>query len=100
MRSVVDKLINTGHASKEEIALLLQCKENERTYLLEKSKEIKEKYIGNKVFFRGLIEFSNVCAKNCYYCGIRRDNKKLERYTIEDNEVIEAAKFAHEKRQN
>jgi biotin synthase len=97
MRSVVDKLINTGHASKEEIALLLQCKENERTYLLEKSKEIKEKYIGNKVFFRGLIEFSNVCAKNCYYCGIRRDNKKLERYTIEDNEVIEAAKFAHEK---
>lgn len=97
MQSVVDKLINTGHASKDEIALLLQCKGNERAYLLEKSKEIKEKHIGNKVFFRGLIEFSNICAKNCYYCGIRRENKKLERYTITDNEVLEAARFAFEK---
>lgn len=97
MRKIVDKLIETGIATKAELALLLQCQGNERTYLLEKSKKIKEKYIGKKVFFRGLIEFSNICAKNCYYCGIRRDNKALERYTITDEEVLEAAKFAYEK---
>lgn len=97
MREIVDKLIETGIATKEEIALLLQCKGDDRAYLLEKSKEIKEKYIGKKVYFRGLIEFSNICAKNCYYCGIRRDNKKVERYTITNDEVLEAAKFAFEK---
>lgn len=98
MRKIVDKLIETGIATKAELALLLNCQGNERTYLFEKSKEIKEKYLGKKVFFRGLIEYSNICAKNCYYCGIRRDNKKLERYSITDEEVLEAAKFAYEKK--
>jgi len=97
MRSIVDQLIHSGIASKQDIALLLQCKGDDRAYLLEKSKEIKEKYIGKKVYFRGLIEYSNICAKNCYYCGIRRDNKKVERYTISDEEVLEAARFAYEK---
>lgn len=97
MRKIVNKLIETGIATISELALLLKCKNNEKNYLFEKSKEIKEKYVGKKVFFRGLIEYSNICAKNCYYCGIRRDNKKLVRYTVTDKEVLEAAKFAFEK---
>jgi biotin synthase len=95
---LIDKLVDGRAVQRDEIALLLQSKGDDRTYLFSKSKEIKEKYIGNKVYFRGLIEYSNVCAKNCYYCGIRRDIKDLERYTLSNEEVMEAAKFAFDNR--
>ena len=48
----------------------------------------------NKVYLRGLIEFSNICRKNCYYCGIRCDNRSVERYELTDDEVLAAADFA------
>jgi len=46
------------------------------------------------VFFRGLIELSNSCSKNCYYCGIRRGNKNVTRYSVTDDEVLEAVDYA------
>lgn len=97
MVELVDKLIRKNELTKEELILLLQAKDDEKTYLFEQSKKIKEQYVGNKVYFRGLIEFSNICVKNCYYCGIRRDNKKLERYTLTDDDVLNAARFAYER---
>jgi biotin synthase len=56
----------------------------------------KLKHSGKKVFFRGLIEFSNICAKDCFYCGIRKSNKETERYMLSMDEVLEAATFAYE----
>lgn len=56
----------------------------------------KLKYVGPKVYFRGLIEISNICAKNCYYCGIRRDHKDLSRFSMTEAEILEAAKTVHE----
>ena len=50
--------------------------------------------IGNKVYLRGLIEFSNICRKNCYYCGIRRENQAVNHYELSDEEVLAAVDFA------
>lgn len=58
--------------------------------------EVKLRYVGPKVYFRGLIELSNICTKNCYYCGIRRDNAELERYTMTEEEILETVRLAHE----
>lgn len=58
---------------------------------------VKKEETGPVVYFRGLIEFSNVCTKNCLYCGIRRDNR-IERYTMTREEIIDCARFAHEHR--
>ncbi|OFX88708.1 MAG: [FeFe] hydrogenase H-cluster radical SAM maturase HydE [Bacteroidetes bacterium GWF2_33_16] len=80
--------------TKDDIIKLLSADGEDLKMIFEKSSEIKEKYIGRKVYLRGLIELSNICAKNCYYCGIRRDNKNVERYLIKDDEVLEAARFA------
>ena len=55
---------------------------------------IKTATIGNKVYLRGLIEFSNICRKNCYYCGIRRGNRAVNRYELSDEEVLAAVDFA------
>ncbi len=59
---------------------------------------VKSQYIGNKVYYRGLIEFSNICQKDCHYCGIRRGNKNVDRYDMTDTEIIEAACWAHQQR--
>jgi len=56
---------------------------------------ITERFYNNHVFFRGIIEFSNVCQKNCNYCGIRKEMKGLHRYTMSREEMIETAVWAH-----
>ncbi len=61
---------------------------------LNQAYRIKVEHIGSKVFLRGLIELSNICVKNCLYCGIRRDNHNVIRYELSDNEVLAAAEFA------
>lgn len=98
IRNIIDNIIADKTYSIEDLSTVLQCNGDDRQYLFKKSQEIKEKYVGKKVYFRGLIEYSNICAKNCYYCGIRRDNKALERYTMTNDEVIEAAMFAYKNR--
>ena len=52
--------------------------------------------MANKVYFRGLVEFSNICGKDCYYCGIRKSNRKTHRYNVSDEQILDAARFAHE----
>jgi len=90
----IKDILESESFSREEIIRLLQTNGEERSLLFSKSAEIKQKYIGNKVWFRGLIEFSNVCGKDCLYCGIRKGNKNLTRYNLSDDEILAAAKFA------
>ena len=91
-------ILNKENFSREDIITLLSCQGEERTELFRRSAETKEKYIGRKVWFRGLIEFSNICGKDCLYCGIRKGNKNLKRYNLSDDEILTAAKFAYDNR--
>ncbi|HQD35349.1 MAG TPA: [FeFe] hydrogenase H-cluster radical SAM maturase HydE [Bacteroidales bacterium] len=79
---------------KNEIIELLQLQGDDFIKLIKKANEIRLKYRGDKVYFRGLIEYSNICRKNCLYCGIRSGNKNFIRYTIKDDEFYNAVKFA------
>lgn len=56
---------------------------------------LREKYYGKKVFFRGLIEFSNHCKNDCYYCGIRKSNAHATRYRLTEEEIINCCKKGH-----
>jgi biotin synthase len=98
MAGTVKDILNQDQFSVNDLITLLRSKGEERTLLFKESAAIKEKYIGNKVWFRGLIEFSNVCGKDCLYCGIRKGNKNLERYSLDDDEILAAAKFAYTNR--
>lgn len=68
--------------SKDEIAL---------KKLNKKAQEITKSIYGNRIFLRGLIEFSNYCKQGCYYCGINRDNKEIERFRLKDEQILLAA---------
>jgi len=83
--------------SKDQIVHLLSCDESERQGLFKESAAVREKFVGNSVYLRGLIEFSNICAKDCLYCGIRKSNTQVERYELTDEEIIRAAEYAAEK---
>ncbi len=82
---------------KTEIIELLGKRGIHQDSLFEKSRKVKVENVTNKVFFRGLIEFSNRCSKDCLYCGIRKSNKKVVRYNVSDDEILDACRFAWEK---
>ena len=81
---------------KLQIIHWLQSGGEEKEKLFANAREIRNQTIGNTVYFRGLIEFSNVCAKDCLYCGIRKSNHRVDRYDLTDGEVLEACRFALE----
>ncbi|MDD4293553.1 MAG: [FeFe] hydrogenase H-cluster radical SAM maturase HydE [Bacteroidales bacterium] len=91
-------ILNKSELTAQDILELLQCEGIELKNLYAKSAEIKKKYVDNIVYLRGLIEFSNLCRKDCKYCGIRKSNINVSRYNISDVEIIHAAKFAFENR--
>ena len=78
-----------------ELENMLTCRGEEENRLYSEAKRVKNENIGNNVYLRGLIEISNICTKDCYYCGIRKSNTETARYTLSDNEIIEAAGFAY-----
>ena len=87
--------IFSGNLDFEKIKnLLLLDDEKQIKQLLDKARTTRDNTIGNKVYLRGLIEYSNRCAKNCFYCGIRAGNTHAVRYQVDDDEVLEAAQYA------
>lgn len=89
----VAEIIEQNAFSHSDLVALLAAEGNDRQLIYNKAAEVKAKYIGNKVYLRGLVEYSNKCRKNCYYCGIRLGNAKVNRYTVDDDEVVQAAKY-------
>jgi biotin synthase len=96
MTKSLEQILSQDTFNKEDLVTLLNADEQQRQLIFAKAAEVKEKYVGKKVFYRGLIEFSNLCGKNCYYCGIRAGNKNAHRYEVTPEEVLEAAKYAWE----
>jgi biotin synthase len=92
----IQKILEQTSFSKADLIYLLNSSGEERLRLFEKSKETKSTFVGNKVYFRGLIEYSNYCKKNCFYCGIRVGNSHFVRYRMTDDEVFQAVNYAYE----
>lgn len=91
IEEILKKAEKTHELTKEEIVSLLST---DSPKLFKYADKIREKYVGDEVHLRGLIEFSNYCKQNCLYCGFRRDNKKITRYRLTEEQIIEFAKNA------
>ncbi len=77
---------------KEIIDILKDNTQDEE--LFEFADLVRHNHVGDEVHLRGLIEFSNICKCTCYYCGLRAENKKIERYRITPDDIINYAKNA------
>lgn len=83
--------------SIHDLVVLLESTGDEMQLLLGKANQIKQSSVGSKVYLRGLIEFSNICNKDCFYCGIRKSSVDVNRYEATDDEILEACNFAFER---
>jgi biotin synthase len=89
-KELVDVLEKERTLSRNEFKTLLTTKDEETTtYLYERARSVAQRIFGNEIYIRGLIEFSNYCKQNCFYCGLRKDNQAVERYRLDKDEILE-----------
>jgi biotin synthase len=97
MNELIDKLYETNQLLKEEIIYIIDnINDASRQYLIQKAHETRMQHYSNKVFMRGLIEFTNYCKNDCHYCGIRRGNSNAERYRLSLNEILDCCRIGYE----
>ena len=95
--NLIDKLEANHSLTLEEYQYLLEEFSPEISdYAAKKAVEKRKSVYGNDVYIRGLIEISNICKNDCYYCGIRRSNKKCERYRLSKEDILGSAKQGYE----
>ena len=93
----IDSLEKYGEIPREELISLLSSYDDEdRAYAAQKARAISLRHFGNKVYFRGLIEISNSCKNDCYYCGIRKSNKNACRYRLTPEEILTCCRYGYE----
>lgn len=92
INTLLDKVIRAKHLTREEIVCLLNTNETEP--LFSAADRVREKFVGNGVYLRALIEFSNYCKNDCLYCGIRRSNSTAKRYRLTPAQIVSTAKQA------
>ncbi|MHB1042210.1 MAG: [FeFe] hydrogenase H-cluster radical SAM maturase HydE [Eubacteriales bacterium] len=80
--------------TEQDLIVLLSAGEVESAALFQLAGEIRSRFLGDEIHLRGIIEFSNICSKNCLYCGLRRDNPALARYRMSPVEILESARRA------
>ena len=89
MKKIIDQLAQNQNLTKEEFKQLLENRNPENSsYLLEKAKMVRDANFGNEIYLRGLIEFTNYCKNDCFYCGIRRSNANASRYRLTKEEIM------------
>lgn len=93
MKRLIDKLRRQHSLTGEEYAALLTCSDADTLlYLRRQAQEEALAHFGNAVFIRGLIEISNRCRNNCYYCGIRKGNPSVTRYALDCETILECCR--------
>ncbi len=98
MKEVTERFIANPDFTKEEFKELLKCAEDpeDAAYLAKEAARIRKERYGDKVYTRGLIEFTNYCKNNCYYCGIRRGNLHASRYRLTKEEILDCCADGYE----
>ncbi len=90
---LIDKLQKQQSLTSEEYKALIENYDSDlASYSAEKAREAVKKHYGNKIFIRGLIEISNFCKNDCYYCGIRKSNKSCQRYRLTKEDILSCCK--------
>ncbi len=92
----IDKLLLKAEIGKdltrEDIISLLRAPASHSVDIFAVADRVRRQQMGDEIFLRGIIEFSNYCERNCLYCGLRKSNDKLSRYRMSEDEIIATAK--------
>ena len=91
-------IISRDEWTREDLAYAVGLEEGdpERELLSEAAHRVKAERVGCVSYYRGLIEFSNICVKNCLYCGIRKSHSSVHRFESTLDEILGIAKWTYE----
>lgn len=92
---LIEKLNNTHSLNKDEALQLIKQGAQHKNLLFALAQQTAQKSFGRQIFVRGLIEFTNYCKNDCYYCGIRRSNKNATRYRLTQEEILECCRAGY-----
>ena len=87
MKESIEQLKQTRDLPDEQLLQLIDH-EGDDTALFEAADQVRREHYGTDVFLRGLIELTNYCKNDCYYCGIRRSNRCAERYRLTPEQIL------------
>lgn len=97
MKDFINSIKNGALPSSKDIACFIDNhSDDDLEYLFSCARSVAIESYGSKVFVRGLIEFTNFCRNNCYYCGIRRDNKNVSRYRLTKEDILKCCDLGNE----
>lgn len=98
MRAIAERFIKNSDFTEDEFRMLVACAEDPEAaeLLTQEAVRIRKKHYGDKVYIRGLIEFTNYCRNDCGYCGIRRGNLHARRYRLTKEEILECCARGYE----
>lgn len=95
--ALMDSLEKGELLTEADFQALLTCRSQEAAAMLaEKADRIRKAAYGDKVFVRGLIEFTNYCKNDCYYCGLRRSNRCVERYRLTQQQILDCCQVGYD----
>ena len=93
----IEQILQKDTFTKQDLVTLLGTEAPEdRKKLYDAAYAVKARTVGRVAYYRGLMEFSNRCIKNCRYCGIRRDNKEVERFDTSREDILAMAQWAYD----
>ncbi len=97
MEELIDKLAEGSSLSQEEFAALYEGRSPALLeYLKERAGRKAREVFGNRVYIRGLIEFTSFCRNNCFYCGLRAGNPSAERYRLNSKDILNCCRAGYE----
>ena len=97
VKALIDKLDKENALSLDEWEEIIRGRcDQVAEYAAEIARQRSKEIFGNRIYTRGLIEISNYCKNNCYYCGIRRDNRQVERYRLSREDILSCADIGEE----
>lgn len=86
---IIDSLYKKQEASREDLLWLIENRSADISQaLFERAAAVARAHFGNKIYVRGLIEMTNYCRNDCYYCGIRRSNAAAQRYRLTEEDIM------------
>lgn len=96
MNEIISKLINEHSLTLEEYRELISSYNEETASVLrDEAVRLRKEIYGNTVYIRGLIEISNICKNDCFYCGIRKSNRLCERYRLSEEEILQCCAYGY-----
>jgi len=95
-KALIDALRKNRTLLPEEYKTLLSTiTQEEQDYLTSQAREVADRVYGKEIYLRGIIEFTNYCKNDCFYCGLRRSNSSVIRYRMDEAAILDACKVGY-----